>query len=289
MLPQEDAHLDAKIALVTGASRGIGKATALRLAGAGFDVVVTARTLREGERYEHSWTVKRSDTSAMPGSLEVTAKAIEKLGRRALPVRMDLLDLASIDAAVARARDVFGRIDVLVNNAVTTGPGSLDTFLDTPLEVIERYLRGNVLAGAHITQLVLPELLERKDGAVVNVTSYAGQYDPPAPAGRGGWSFAYGASKAAFHRLTGVLAVEHRDSGVRFFTLDPGTVATEMMQRNQKAQNLEDFEAVPMDVPAAAITWLATAPEAADLSGQTLHAYKVCKAHALVPGWPPER
>jgi len=287
-MPPEETALDRKIALVTGASRGIGKATALQLAEAGFDVVVTARTLREGERYEHSWTVKKSDTSAMPGSLEITAAAIEKAGRRALPVRMDLLDPESIEAAVARAREVFGRIDVLINNAVTTGPGSLDTFLDTPLEVIERYLRGNVLAGAQITQLVLPELLERKQGAVVNVTSYAGQYDPPAPAGRGGWSFAYAGSKAAFHRLAGVLAVEHRDSGVRFFTLDPGTVATEMMQRNQKAQNLEDFEAVPMDVPAAAIRWLATAPEASDLSGQTLHAYKLCKAHALVPGWPPE-
>ena len=67
------------------------------------------------------------------------------------------------------------------------------------LEGIERYLRGNVLAGAHITQLVLPELLERKDGAVVNITSYAGQYAPPAPAGRGGWSFAYGASKGALN------------------------------------------------------------------------------------------
>ncbi|HJO24803.1 MAG: SDR family oxidoreductase [Myxococcota bacterium] len=281
--------MDRRIALVTGASRGIGKATALRLAEAGLDVAITARTLREGERYEHSWTVKRSDTSAMPGSLEITAAAVEKLGRRALPVRMDLLVPASIEAAVARTREAFGRIDVLINNAVTTGPGSLDTFLDTPLDVLERYLRGNVLAGAQLTRLVLPELLERENGTVLNVTSYAGQYDPPAPAGSGGWSFAYAASKAAFHRLAGVLAVEHRDSGVRFFNLDPGTVATEMMQRNQQAQNLEDFEAVPMDVPAAAITWLATSPEAADLNGQVLHAYKLCKTHALVPGWPPAR
>jgi len=288
MLRPEEPPLDPKIALVTGASRGIGKATALQLARCGFDVVVTARTLQEGERYEHSWTVKKSDTSALPGSLETTAAEIEALDRRALPVRMDLLDAESIEAAVARAREVFGRIDVLVNNAVTTGPGSLDMFLDTPLEVIERYLRGNVLAGAHITQLVLPELLERKSGAIVNVTSYAGQFDPPAPAGRGGWSFAYGGSKAAFHRLAGILAVEHPDSGVRFFTLDPGTVATEMMQRNQKAQNLENFDAVPMDVPAAAIAWLATAPEAVELNGQAVHAYKLCKAHRLVAGWPPE-
>ena len=86
-----------QVALITGASRGIGKATALAFAEAGFDVAITARTLREGERYEHASSVKTSDTSPMPGSLELTAGLIEEPGRRAFPIRMDLLDVYALN------------------------------------------------------------------------------------------------------------------------------------------------------------------------------------------------
>src|SRR5438093_10530498 len=106
-----------KVAVITGASRGIGRGVALELAKAGFDLVVCARTLREGEAREHSSTVKRSDTSALPGSLEKTVEEVEALGRRAVAVKLDLNVPAEIEAVAKRTLDEFGRVDVLVNNA----------------------------------------------------------------------------------------------------------------------------------------------------------------------------
>src|SRR5205809_5044614 len=104
------------VALVTGASRGIGRATALGLAGAGFDVVVTARTLREGEGIDDS--DERCAGLPLPGSIEKTAKEVRHTGRRALGIRLDMLDRTSIDHAVARVLHEWGQIDVLVNNAM---------------------------------------------------------------------------------------------------------------------------------------------------------------------------
>ena len=110
------------VALVTGASRGIGKATAIALARAGFDVAIGARTVREGEGLDDSG---RAGAGSLPGSLETTAAAVEADGRRALPITMDLLDRPSLEAAVGRVLAEWGRVDVLVNNAVHTGPGSM--------------------------------------------------------------------------------------------------------------------------------------------------------------------
>lgn len=275
-----------RVALVTGASRGIGKATALALAEAGFDVAITARTLKPGERFEHSPTIDRSDTRPVQGSLEETAEAIRERGREALAVRMDLLDEGSVLAAADRVQ-AWGAIEVLVNNAVYTGPGNLDRFLDVPGDVIETVFRANVFSQAALTRAILPGMLERGSGILINVTSAVATTDPPEPAGEGGWGFAYAASKGAFHRLAGILAVEHRDRGLRVHNLEPGFVMTEMMERNAEEQGLAGrYRGAPPRVPAAVIAWLATSPDAAALDGQTVDAQPFCKRQGLLPDWP---
>lgn len=275
------------VAFVTGASRGIGAATAQALAGKGYDVALAARTLHEGERHEHG---DAAGGAPLPGSLEATAARVRELGARALPLRLDLLDPASIDAAVAAAQARLGPIDALVNNAIVQLPGMMARVLETPLDALARVLQGNVVAQVQLVQRVLPGMLARRRGAIVNLVSASGAMDPPAPTGEGGWGFAYSASKAAFMRLTGVLAVEHRGSGVRFFDVEPGFVLTELMQQSQlRAGFAEQWGGAPPQVPAAVIAWLLTDPGASAWHGRMLSAQKLCKELGLVPGWPKQR
>src|SRR5450631_4343827 len=136
-----------RVALVTGASRGIGKASAIALAAAGLDVAITARTVREGEAIDESGATRGEP---IPGSLETTALQIEAVGGRALPIQADLLDRASLVSAAQRVLDEWGHVDVLVNNAVHTGPGSMERFLDLDIDMVAAKLEANVIA-----QLVL--------------------------------------------------------------------------------------------------------------------------------------
>jgi NAD(P)-dependent dehydrogenase (short-subunit alcohol dehydrogenase family) len=267
---------------VTGASRGIGKAAAIALAGSGYDVVVTGRTVHEGDGVDDSDGAGRR----IPGSLDTTAKAIESEGRRALPVVMDLHDRSTLGAAAQRALDDWGRIDVLVNNAIDTGPGDMSRFEDTPVEQLESKLAANVVSQIVLVKSVLPGMLERGDGTVVNVTSAVATIDPRAPTGEGGWGAAYAMSKGAFHRLAGILAVELGDRGVRCFNLDPGFVITERMEVNAGPLGLAGrYKGAPPSVPASVVAWLATAPEAADLNGSTIVAQKVALERGIHPDW----
>lgn len=143
------------VAFVTGASRGIGKAAAIALAEAGCDVVVTARTVQEGEKFNYSATRAGSWEQAMPGSIQITAEEVRKRGRDALPIRLDLLDRGSIDAAVERTLREWGHIDVLLNNGIYQGPGLMDRFLDVSDEMVKKIFEGNVFAQIHITQKVV--------------------------------------------------------------------------------------------------------------------------------------
>ena len=138
-----------RVAFITGASRGIGAAAAVALAERGFDVVVTARTVHEGQS---------ADGRALPGSIETTAALVRKRGADALPLRLDLLDADSIDRAVQETFDTWGRIDLLLNNGIYTGPGSMEHFLDLDLATIETMFRANVFAQISLTQKILPRM-----------------------------------------------------------------------------------------------------------------------------------
>jgi NAD(P)-dependent dehydrogenase (short-subunit alcohol dehydrogenase family) len=127
-------------------------------------------------------------------------------------------------------------------------------------------------------------MVGRGGGIIVNMTSGSGQMDPPGPVGEGGWGFAYSSSKAAFMRLTGILAVEHKDAGVRFFDVEPGFVLTELMQQSALRSGFaEQWGGAPPQVPAAVIAWLLTDPAASSWHGRMVSAQKLCKELQLVP------
>ncbi|MBW2418597.1 MAG: SDR family oxidoreductase [Deltaproteobacteria bacterium] len=269
--------MERRVAFVTGASRGIGRAASIALAEKGYDVVVTARTLKEGEN---------ADGRPLPGSIETTAAEVRERGRDALALRLDLLDRKSITAALDATLAAWGRVDLLLNNGIYTGPANMQHFLELDEEAVETLFRANLFSQIFLTQRVLRTLLEQGSGSVINMVSGAGLNDPPAPAGQGGWGFAYAASKAAFHRMVGVLAVEHAKSGLRFYNLEPGFVLTEAMRLNDPGGDLSKYaHGAPPSVPAAAIAWLASDPAAEELSGQTVFAQKLCLERRLHPDW----
>ena len=275
------------VALVTGASRGIGKAIAVHLARAGYDVALGARTLHEGEEREHSSTVASSNTSPLPGSLSATAALVAAEGRRALPVYLDLLDRTSLGSATTTVLERWGRVDVLVNNGRYVGPGHMDQLLDTPVELLDRHLEANVMAPVVLAKLVLPSMVERGSGVIVNLASSSGTMDPPKPAGSGGWGLGYGMSKGALHRIAGMVAVELGDRGILAFNLSPGFVATERIALDMAAFGFDASLGAPPDVVGAVAAWLVTSPDARARNGQWIEAQEVCRDLGLLPGWPP--
>jgi NAD(P)-dependent dehydrogenase (short-subunit alcohol dehydrogenase family) len=277
---------DRPVAFVTGASRGIGKAIARHLARAGYDVAIAARTRHEGEEREHSSTVAVSNTRPLPGSLDSTASEVEAEGGRALSVYLDLLDRTTLGSAVATVVERWGRIDVLVNNGRYVGPGHMDLLLDTPVELLDLHLQANVMAPVILTKLVLPQMVDRGHGTIINLASSSGTMDPPRPAGSGGWGLGYGMSKGALHRLAGMVAVELGDKGVLAYNLSPGFVATERIAIDMAEFGFDASVGAPPDVVGAVAAWLVTSPDAAARNGQWIEAQQVCAELGLLPGWP---
>ncbi len=212
-----------RVAFITGASRGIGAETAVALARAGFRVAITARTLSEGESHDHVGKI-----SALPGSLEATAAAVQAVGGEALCLRADILDEQSVVAAAQQTLDRWGRIDLLFNNAVYQGAGNQERLIDVTREQLTAIYQGNVFTPLALVKQCLPAM--GAGALILNMLSYTASNDPPAAADRGGWGFAYPSSKAALGRMVGCLRVEHPDSGVRFYNIEPGTVVTEVMK-----------------------------------------------------------
>jgi NAD(P)-dependent dehydrogenase (short-subunit alcohol dehydrogenase family) len=271
------------VALVTGASRGIGRATAHALADAGFDLALTARTRLEGEGVDDS---DAGGGVTVEGSLERTAEECRARGAETLELVADLVEHDSLRRAVADAVAHYGRLEVLVLNAVHTGPGSMVRVVDTTPETLTTKLHANAVAQLVLVQAALPTMLAQGSGRIIAITSHAATNDPSAPVGAGGWGYAYAASKAAFHRLAGHLAVELGGRGIVAVNVDPGHVVTERMAANAQRLGLEGkYPGAPPTAPAAAVAWLATAPEAADLNGQTVKGLKLVLDRELHPDW----
>jgi NAD(P)-dependent dehydrogenase (short-subunit alcohol dehydrogenase family) len=275
-----------KVAFITGASRGIGKACAVELADAGYDVAVSARTVAEGEAREHSPTVKRSDTTPLPGSLESTVALAERKGAKVMAVAADLLDPSSLGSAVTKVLERWGRMDVVVHNGRYIGPGHMDRFLDTPIELLRKQMEANCFAPLIIDQLVLPQMIANGGGVIVNITSAVAYADPKRAAGTpGGWGMGYSLSKGAFQRVAGFLRVEHGQDGIRCFGVQPGFVTTERMTQDMGKFGFGS-QGAPPEVPAKVVRWLCTSPEADAYNGKNIEAQPFCHERGLLPGWP---
>ena len=272
-------------AFVTGASRGIGKAIAVELANAGYDVAITSRTINEGESREHSSTLQRSDTSPLPGSLATTAALVRATGQRCLALPADLLDHPTLVSAADSVLAEWGSVDVLVNNGRYIGPGHMDLILDTPVRILRDHLEANILAGVVLIKALVPRMIERGGGTVINLTSGAAYHDPPAAAGKGGWGLGYAASKGAFHRVAGILALETGDLGIRAFNVQPGFIATERIQQDMGSFGFDASSGAPAEVVGKVCVWLLESPEAESLNGQNIEAQELCSDLGLLPGW----
>lgn len=274
-----------KVAFITGASRGIGRATALAFARAGFDLAISARSLDEGQSHAHG--LRNPDGTPLPGSLNATAAAIRELGRKALVVPMDLLDSESVLAASQAVFTEYGRVDVLVNNAIYQGSDLNSPFMQLQPETLERVFQGYVMTPFLLTRAVVSQMLEQGGGVVINVTSGAGETDPPVAAGKGGWGYAYGAGKAAVSRLSGILSVELGEQGISAYTLNPGVVTTDALRATIGDKGVIALRAgsAPPEVPAAVMLWLATHEGAVDHQRKTIHCQPFAREHGIVEDW----
>ncbi|MCI0633240.1 MAG: SDR family oxidoreductase [Actinobacteria bacterium] len=211
------SSLEGRVAIVTGASRGIGRAIAVAFADAGANLAIVARS---------------------QDALEATAAEIGTRGRDAVAVIADVADAGSVRAAVDQTVETFGKVDILVNNAGAAPFRA--SVLDSAIEGFEKYLRVNFLSALHSIQAVGPHLLAKGSGCVLNVASIAGLAGAPGVA-------YYGAAKAAMINLTKTTAVEWAPKGVRVNALAPGWIETDMTSRLR--QDTATGERMLSDIP----------------------------------------
>lgn len=266
-----------RTALVTGASRGIGYHTALAMAADGFDVAFTARTIAEGTGRVVSRTGSSHDSIPVAGSLELTRARIEDLGRRALPLPMDLLSQRSVTDAVTTVLDEWGTVDVVVNNAIAHLPGAHSELMELSVESLMDLLRANFVNQLHLVQLLVPRMVQAGGGLVVNMYSGSATTPPPAPPGQGGWGLGYASSKAAFGRIVGSLNAEYATAGIRAFNVDPGFVLTDASRARGGADVISDqgFASAAETATGRVVCWLASDPDADRFLGKVVWAPKL--------------
>jgi NAD(P)-dependent dehydrogenase (short-subunit alcohol dehydrogenase family) len=227
--------LDGKVALVTGASRGVGAATAVALARAGCHVACAARSTRR-------------QPQRTPGTLDETVAAVEATGRDGLAVPTNLAVDAEVEAMVDAAAGHFGRLDILINNAAITFIGDLDI----PMHRFDLVMQVNMRAPLIALRRAVPAMRAAGGGAVVNVSSVAALYPHPS-------LMAYGMSKIALERMTVDVASQLAGDGiaVNCFRIDL-PVASEGFVANTPGADHSNWE--PSGVAAEGIVWMVRQP-----------------------------
>jgi 3-oxoacyl-[acyl-carrier protein] reductase len=208
--------LAGRTALVTGSSRGIGRAIAQRLAAEGATVVVTAR------QYEASLSVRGGSASALPGTIAETIDLIETAGGTALGVAADLEDAGQRDRLVDEVLDRTGRIDILVNNAGFADYAPIESMsIETFDRTVEHYLRTPFV----LTKAAVPHLRKQGAGWIVNIGSVTGiaPVRPYRDYNKTSGDVVYASAKAALHRFTQGVAAELLDSNIAVNCVGPST------------------------------------------------------------------
>lgn len=208
--------LQNKTALITGAGKGIGRAVALALANEGVHIGLVARTEKD---------------------LQAVAAEVTALGVKAAIAMADVSDIHSVNAAVVKIRQELGAIDILINNAGTAAFGK---FLDLTPEQWENQIKVNLFGVYYVTRAVLPEMIERQTGDIINVSSTAGLKGAAVTS-------AYSASKFGLMGLTDSLMQEVRKHNIRVTALTPSTVVTDLAKSANLINNNEERVMHPED------------------------------------------
>ena len=256
--------LSGQVAVVTGASRGIGKGIALELGAAGATVYVTGRTL--------------DDRGAeVPGTIGATAEEVTKLGGHGIPLRCDHKNDAEIQAMIRRVHDEQGRLDILVNNVFTipSEPIFEGKFWEHSVglwdELIHVGCRGHYVA----SHAAAPIMVTQRSGLIVNISSFAGAAYI--------FNVIYGVGKAAVDRMAKDMAVELRPFGVACVSLWPGVVRTEYLVKSH-AEGKVPFAIENGESPrftGRAVVAVATDPKRMEKSGQVLICYELGREYGF--------
>jgi 3-oxoacyl-[acyl-carrier protein] reductase len=268
MTRQEDDGLndEVKVAVITGASRGIGRAAALRLAKHGVKLILAARTLNKGD-------------SVWPGSLEEAATQARALGAEVTTVKCDVSERKEIEDLCHFALDKYRRVDILINNAAYSEPTNesnegFEPFLDLSIDKWEKYLTANVLANVIACKLCLPTMIEKRAGIILCLTSRAATLNTGLP-GKGGTNSAYPTTKAGLNRFVNFVAEEIREYNIPIIAFCPGPTMVERMGHLASRFGIPTDRPISglsfhsVDVPAAAIEYLCCAcPDPMKYTGQ---------------------
>jgi 3-oxoacyl-[acyl-carrier protein] reductase len=237
-----EIDLSGRVALVTGGSRGLGRADALTLARAGADVVIADIQVESdsGEDVERYGPLAQAARAQGLVFSEATAQEIQGMGRRAAAIKCDVTDRAQVEATVTRAVEEFGSVDILVNNAGTLD--HLGQLGDQAPELWERDLRVNLTGAFNCAQAVWPDMRERGWGRIVNMASVAGTL--------GGFGqSSYSTTKAGLIGFTKTLALEGARHGITCNAIVPGIIGTEAFNLGNAEMNDRMVKRVAMRRP----------------------------------------
>ncbi len=265
-------ELSGKTVVITGASRGIGKQTAIMLGRRGANIVIAARTVQA--------------RGNLPGTIGDSLAEIEATGTKAAAVQADMANAEDLDRLVAKAVETFGGVDVLINNAAATGSRSWGA----PLTELSReewmwQYAVNLHAPFTLAKAMVPIMRERGGGRIINVTT--GSPEVLRQAGMavgdteghtqeviGTAPLAYTSSKAALDRFCSVVAPQLRPFGIAIMNMHPGAVHTELADI-LATKGYDTSDMIPMEIPAKALTHLASCDDPMSYTGRLLVAEKL--------------